>query len=578
LGATLLQDKALDRLRGWFLERGWTPYPFQEQAWAAYSHGESGLLYVPTGAGKTYAAYIGPLAEVAEGGRQGLQILYVTPLRAVSRDIELALRVPLEVLDADITVESRTGDTSSSVRQRQRERLPEVLITTPESLSLLLANERSAELFAGLRSIIVDEWHELLSTKRGTQLELALARLRHFAPGVRTWALSATLANLDAAARAAVGTHGTPTLLSADIERPIEVSTLLPDHVDSFPWAGHLGFSMLEKVGAWLDPDKSTLLFTNTRSQAERWYEGLRFARPEWEGLIALHHGSIDREERERVERGLKDGSVRIVVCTSSLDAWCRWAAPRASPARSSAPDAAATALARRATSSSYPRTLWSWWRWPPRARPSSAVRWSPGFPCASLWTCSPSTSSPVPWAVASPARPSAPRCARPPATRISPMWSSSGRWPWCARAAPPCAPTPSSAASWSTRAASSWRTRASPGCTSSTSAPSPRTPPSSSAIGEGAASAPWRSHTDEGPFRFAHHPEPAIGRYSWAGHLHPVVRLSWGADRLRLPCFHLGTAVGILPAFSAFTGGVDMRRRPDERIFAIADDAVVEV
>jgi ATP-dependent Lhr-like helicase len=312
--------RALDRLRGWFLERGWTPYPFQEQAWAAYGRGESGLLHVPTGAGKTYAAYIGPLAEVAEGGRQGLQILYVTPLRAVSRDIELALRVPLEVLDTNITVESRTGDTSSSVRQRQRERLPEVLITTPESLSLLLANERSVELFADLRSIIVDEWHELLSTKRGTQLELALARLRRFAPGVRTWALSATLANLDAAARAVVGTHGKPSLLSADIERPVEVSTLLPDRVDSFPWAGHLGFSMLEKVGAWLDPAKSTLLFTNTRSQAERWYEGLRFARPEWEGLIALHHGSIDREERERVERGLKDGNVRIVVCTSSLD------------------------------------------------------------------------------------------------------------------------------------------------------------------------------------------------------------------------------------------------------------------
>jgi ATP-dependent Lhr-like helicase len=311
---------ALERLRAWFQERGWAPYPFQEQAWAAYARGESGLIHVPTGAGKTYAAYMGPLADVAEGGRTGLQILYVTPLRAVSRDIELALKAPLEVLDADITVESRTGDTSSSVRQRQRERLPEVLITTPESLSLLLSNERSSELFSSLRSIIVDEWHELLSTKRGTQMELALARLRRFSPTVRTWALSATLSNLDAAARAAVGTRATPTLLSADLERPVEVSTLLPDSVDSFPWAGHLGFAMLEKVAAWLDPARSTLIFTNTRSQAERWYEGLRFARPEWEGELALHHGSIDREERERVERGLKDGSVRIVVCTSSLD------------------------------------------------------------------------------------------------------------------------------------------------------------------------------------------------------------------------------------------------------------------
>jgi len=314
------EGKPLDRLRAWFQARGWKPYAFQEEAWAAYARGESGLIHVPTGAGKTYAAYMGPLADVAEGGRKGLQILYVTPLRAVSRDIELALNAPLAVLDEDINVESRTGDTSSSVRQRQRDRLPEVLITTPESLSLLLAGERASELFSGLRSIIVDEWHELLSTKRGTQMELALARLRRFAPTVRTWALSATLANLDVASRAVAGTLATPTLLSADVERPIEVSTLLPDSVDSFPWAGHLGFSMLEKVAVWLDPKRSTLVFMNTRSQAERWFEGLRFARPEWEQVMALHHGSIDREERERVEAGLKDGSVRIVVCTSSLD------------------------------------------------------------------------------------------------------------------------------------------------------------------------------------------------------------------------------------------------------------------
>ncbi|WP_239014501.1 DEAD/DEAH box helicase [Archangium violaceum] len=186
-------------LLSWFRSQGWAPFPFQLQAWEAYSLGQSGLIHVPTGAGKTYAAYIGPLSEVAHHRQKGLQILYVTPLRAVSRDIELALNAPLSALDVDLTVESRTGDTSSSVRRRQRERLPEVLITTPESLSLLLCNERAHELFATLRCVIVDEWHELL-------------------------------------------------------------------------------------------------------------------------GVLALHHGSIDREARERVERGLKDGSVRLVVCTSSLD------------------------------------------------------------------------------------------------------------------------------------------------------------------------------------------------------------------------------------------------------------------
>jgi len=307
-------------LLDWFTSRGWEPFGFQLEAWEAYARGESGLLHVPTGAGKTYAAYLGPLADVAHRREKGLQILYITPLRAVSRDVELALNAPLLALDADITVESRTGDTSSSVRRRQRERLPEVLITTPESLSLLLCHERAHELFASLRSVILDEWHELLGSKRGTQVELALARLRRFAPGLRTWALSATLANLDEAARAAVGPHVSPTLLRADIERPVQIETLLPDSVDAFPWSGHLGFSMLRKVSEWLDPDRSTLLFTNTRSQAERWYEGLRFLRPEWDHLLALHHGSIDREAREGVERGLKEGSVRLVVCTSSLD------------------------------------------------------------------------------------------------------------------------------------------------------------------------------------------------------------------------------------------------------------------
>ncbi|NPD26753.1 ligase-associated DNA damage response DEXH box helicase [Corallococcus exiguus] len=309
-----------DQLRQWFAAKGWTPYAFQEEAWAAYARGDSGLIHVPTGAGKTYAAYLGPLADVAERNQKGIQILYLTPLRAVSRDVEQALREPLMALDADLEVESRTGDTSSSVRQRQRERLPQVLITTPESLSLLLTQEQAAENFASLRAVIVDEWHELLASKRGTQVELALARLRQFAPGLRIWALSATLANLEEAARTVVGTDREPTLVSADLQRPVHVETLLPEEVDTFPWAGHLGFTMLPRVADWLDPAQSTLLFTNTRSQAERWFEGLRFLRPEWEHLLALHHGSIDREEREHVEGGLKDGSLRLVVCTSSLD------------------------------------------------------------------------------------------------------------------------------------------------------------------------------------------------------------------------------------------------------------------
>ncbi len=312
------------RIGRWFASRSWTPWPFQVQAWDAYQRGESGLIQVATGAGKTYAAYLGPLAglidERLEGPVQGLRVLYVTPLRAVSRDIELALRAPIEELDLDLDVESRTGDTGAAARARQRTRLPHVLVTTPESLTLLLTREDSRGLFASLRAVIVDEWHELLSSKRGTQVELALARLRGFSPSVCTWALSATLPNADEAARAVCGTSSTPRIIHADMDRPVLIDSILPEREGRLPWAGHLGMTMLPRVVEALDPASATIVFTNTRSQAERWYHAILIARPEWEGVMALHHGSLDRDDREAVEQGLKSGRVRIVVATSSLD------------------------------------------------------------------------------------------------------------------------------------------------------------------------------------------------------------------------------------------------------------------
>lgn len=321
---------AIERLRGWFSARGWRPWPFQEEAWSAYARGESGLIQVPTGAGKTYAAYMGPLAELADearapGGADGLRVLYITPLRAVSRDIEKALKAPVADLGLRISIESRTGDTASSVRARQRERLPGVLVTTPESLSILLTRDNAAGQLGSLRCVIVDEWHELLSSKRGSQTELALARLRGFAPGVRAWALSATLSNVEEAARAVVGARAGGeaaafTVVRAEIDRPVIVDSVVPAPGGRFPWAGHMGLTMLGRVVESLDPSVATLLFTNTRSQAERWYQALRLTRPDWEAILGLHHGSIDRDERERIEAGLKSGAVRIVVATSSLD------------------------------------------------------------------------------------------------------------------------------------------------------------------------------------------------------------------------------------------------------------------
>lgn len=310
----------MTQVRRWMAGRGWRPFPFQREAWRAIADGKDGLVHVPTGAGKTYAAYLGALADLIDRPPESLAIVYVTPLRALARDIELALRAPVDELGLALTVETRTGDTASATRQRQRTRLPHILITTPESLTVLLSYDNAASAFASLRMVIVDEWHELISTKRGTQTELALARLRRFSPDVRTWALTATLRDPMLAAQCVVGVGREATLVSAAQRRPVELTSLVPERIERFPWAGRLGLAMLPRVLALLEDGAVSLLFTNTRSQAERWFQAIIDARPDWREIVALHHGSIDREERARVEGGLKTGAIRVVVATSSLD------------------------------------------------------------------------------------------------------------------------------------------------------------------------------------------------------------------------------------------------------------------
>ncbi len=299
--------------------------PFQRQCWRAYLEGASGLIQVPTGSGKTYAAVMGPIAAMlAENGGAGpdagLRLLVLTPLRALSRDLLLAIREPIEAMGWPLRVGLRNGDTSSHERGKQLKAPPQILITTPESLSLLLAGPRAQALFADLEAVVIDEWHELMGSKRGSQTELCLSWLRSRRPALRTWAISATIGNLEEAARAAVGVDGEPRIITARIRRDTQIRSLLPDTIDGFPWAGHLGLRMYEELVAALDPAVSTLLFTNTRNQAERWHQCLRFACPEMEGALALHHSAIDRAEREAIEAGVKAAAIRWVVCTSSLD------------------------------------------------------------------------------------------------------------------------------------------------------------------------------------------------------------------------------------------------------------------
>jgi len=316
------QPVALAPIEEWFRHKGWRPLPFQRQCWKAYLRGQSGLIQVPTGAGKTYAAVMGPIASMLANPAPGLRLLYLTPLRALSRDLGLAIREPIETMGWPLTLGIRNGDTASAERSRQLRQPPQILITTPESLSVLLANRAAQQLFAGLEAVVLDEWHELMGSKRGSQSELALSWLRGLRPGLRTWAISATIGNLEEAARAAVGVGASeePLLVRARLRRATEIRSLLPETIDGFPWAGHLGLRMYEELVAALDPAVSTLLFTNTRNQAERWHQCLRYACPEMEDALALHHSSIDRGEREAIEAGVKNGLIRWVVCTSSLD------------------------------------------------------------------------------------------------------------------------------------------------------------------------------------------------------------------------------------------------------------------
>ncbi|MBS0344102.1 MAG: DEAD/DEAH box helicase, partial [Proteobacteria bacterium] len=327
--------KASD-VNAWFASRGWRPFGFQREVWDAVAKGRSGLLHATTGAGKTYALWFGALLALSQpaGARRRsssaadapaaapLQVLWITPMRALAADTLRALQLPLESLATHWQAGARSGDTSSAERSAQDKRLPTALVTTPESLSLMLSRADARDQLRSVRMVVVDEWHELMGNKRGVQVQLALARLRRWRPDLLVWGMSATLGNLDEALRTLLGPGAAAggVLVRGETPKELIVDSLLPGRSERFPWGGHLGVTMLPQVVEEIAASSTTLVFTNTRSQAEIWYSALLDARPDWAGEIALHHGSLDRAVREWVELALKAGSLRAVVCTSSLD------------------------------------------------------------------------------------------------------------------------------------------------------------------------------------------------------------------------------------------------------------------
>ncbi len=331
-------------INDWLHSKGYHPFAFQEEAWQRVLERRSGLVNAPTGCGKTFSVFLGALIDFInhypdkyqKKSKNGLQLLWVTPLRALAKDIGRAMEEVIFELGMNWKVGIRNGDTTMSERQKQKRQMPEVLIITPESLHLLLAQKDYASVFEPLKIIAVDEWHELLGSKRGVQVELAVSRIiglrakqRELDPQRTIPAvigISATIGNLEEAKQVLISSvlkqsqTDTSFIVKANIDKPIDVESILPDEIEKYPWAGHLGIKLAEKVLPILEKSTTTLIFINTRGMSEIWYQKLLTINPDLAGAIALHHGSIDGDLRMWVEENLHTGKLKAVVCTASLD------------------------------------------------------------------------------------------------------------------------------------------------------------------------------------------------------------------------------------------------------------------
>lgn len=306
----------------WFEARGWHSHGFQRECAERYFAGYHGLLNAPTGSGKTFALALPSMVEhlCNSPGEKGLHLLWITPLKALSGDITAAIQKASDEMGAGWYVALRNGDTDTKERARQKKERPQCLVTTPESLHLMLAQKDCSQFFKHLRAVVVDEWHELLGSKRGVQVELGLSRLRGFCSDLKVWGISATIGNLTEARDILIPAAYKVCTVTSDVEKRYEINTIMPDAIDELPWSGHLGVKLLQKTLPIIEQSKTTLIFTNTRSQSEIWYQNLLQANPSLAGRMAIHHGSLTTEVRKWVEEMLHAGVLKAVVCTSSLD------------------------------------------------------------------------------------------------------------------------------------------------------------------------------------------------------------------------------------------------------------------
>jgi ATP-dependent Lhr-like helicase len=355
----------------WYRKKNWQQFAFQREMMEAYLSGFSGLLNAPTGSGKTFALFLPFLADFINKhpdnyqtqSNNGLLMLWITPLRALTNDIKKAMQEVCDEIGLPWKIMTRTGDTPASEKQALKKKLPEVLLTTPESLHLMMAQKEYPKLFQKLQVVVIDEWHELLGTKRGVQVELGLSRLKAIrsvgsslfavstekAKGgissnlpiancppqtedcplftahspLKIWGISATIGNLEEAAEVLLGNDFPPEkikMVRANLDKKLHIQSIIPENIESYSWSGHIGLKLLPQVMEIVARSVTTLIFTNTRSMAEIWYHAILDNYPEYAGIMAMHHGSLDNELRAWVEQALHAEALKVVVCTSSLD------------------------------------------------------------------------------------------------------------------------------------------------------------------------------------------------------------------------------------------------------------------
>ena len=307
----------------WLNEKDFVPFGFQMETWEKFGKNYSGMVIAPTGFGKTFSVFLAVIIDFLnhpENYKDGLKLLWITPLRALAKDIAKAMTEAIDEIGLDWKVAVRNGDTPQSERVSQTKKMPEILIITPESLQLLLAQKNNQRFFKSLKCVAVDEWHELLGSKRGVLVELALSQILSYQKNIKIWGITATIGNLDEAMEVLIPYKIKKTKVVAKEKKKIDILPVFPDEVEILPWAGHLGGKLVDKVVPIILESKTTLVFTNTRSQAEMWYQMLLKEYPDFAGQIAIHHSSIDRELRIWIEENLSSGYLKAAISTSSLD------------------------------------------------------------------------------------------------------------------------------------------------------------------------------------------------------------------------------------------------------------------